>query len=129
MKKIVHFIHRLKLKSLLILCLGILIHSCKKSEKYCDVIDPIEELEWLKGKVNQDSSVNIMQMTYKSVEGIYIENADDSNVIVANSYSEYWTCDGKLLYGQEGSKNSTIPFPNGFLNNVQFKKIYPKSIK
>ncbi len=108
--------------------LCILLHSCKKSEKYCDVIDPIEELEWLKGKVNQDSSVSIMQMTYNSVEGIYIDNAVDSNVIVANSYSEYWTCDGKLLYRQEGSTISAIPFPNGFLNNVQFKKIYPKSI-
>ncbi|MBK7956915.1 MAG: hypothetical protein IPK03_01650 [Bacteroidetes bacterium] len=128
MKKIAHFFHRLKLKSLLMLCLGILIYSCKKSEKYCDVIDPIEELNWLKGKINIDSSVNIMQMTYNSVEGFYIGNADDSIVIVANSYSEYWTCDGKLLYRQEGSKNSTIPFPNGFWNNVQFKKIYPKSI-
>ena len=77
MKRVVHFFHRFKLNSLLMLGLCILLHSCKKSEKYCDVIDPIEELEWLKGKVNQDSSVSIMQMTYNSVEGIYIDNAVD----------------------------------------------------
>jgi hypothetical protein len=69
--------HRIIIACVIVLGIG----SCKKSNQYCSVKDPLVELPWLNALMTDTTVYKISKTTYKSQEGFLITvcyNADCS---------------------------------------------------
>lgn len=97
--------------------------SCKKTNPYCGVNNPVKDLPWLAKKVPSNSwGIKIYEITYNGNEGIFIFTCLDSGCVY--TLTSYYTCSDSALYGSGGFIGTT--YPTDFDEKVTLRKqIYP----
>ncbi len=104
--------------------IALTLHACKKPATYCGVEDPINDIDWIKDEISNNSpKLRIYKQTYNSTEGFYVYDCIDTGCIAFSTY--YKTCDNTLLYRYS---SGPLPgtFPNDFsLNSTYRELIYP----